>query len=62
MARSAPKKRKGAYHRTMVWLGWRKDETGNVIPNVPNAVKSGLKRTKAQAPKTKTYDDDFGAA
>ena len=46
----------------MVWLGWRKDETGDVIPNVPNAVKSGSKRSKAQAPKTKTYDDDFGAA
>ena len=33
MARVAPKKRKGAYHRAMVWLGWRRDEDGNFVPD-----------------------------
>ena len=62
MARSAPKKRKGVYHRTMVWLGWRRDKDGNLIPDARE--KDGKSSSKRKAPKapSKTYDDDFGAA
>ena len=62
MARSAPKKRKGVYHRTMVWLGWRRDKDGNLIPDARE--KDGKSSSKLKAPKapSKTYDDDFGAA
>jgi hypothetical protein len=62
MARSAPKKRKGVYHRTMVWLGWRRDKDGNLIPDARE--KDGKTSSKRKAPKapSKTYDDDFGAA
>ena len=64
MARVAPKKRKGAYHRAMVWLGWRRDEDGNFVPDagkrLPGA--SGSRRaSKPEPPAKKTYDDKFGA-
>ena len=64
MARGAPKKRKGAYHRAMVWLGWRRDEDGNFVPDagkrLPGA--SGSRRaSKPEPPAKKTYDDKFGA-
>ena len=63
MARTAPKKRKGAYHRAMVWLGWRRDEAGNLIPDTAKTSDASAPRraAKAEAP-VKTSDDNFGTA
>lgn len=62
MARSAPKKRKGVYHRTMVWLGWRRDKDGNLVPDARETPGMGGSKRKAPRAPSKTYDDDFGAA
>ena len=57
MARSAPKKRKGVYHRTMVWLGWRRDKDGNLVPDARETPGMGGSKRKAPRAPSKTYDD-----